>query len=199
MGSNRIFGARRVLGGFGALALAAGLTVATAAAQSNAPGERFEATAMDINRAIATPVEIVIDRWSSDAERDRLMKTLLDRGADKLLEDLQRAEKVGYIKVPGSLSWDLHFARKVELPDGGERVVIATDRPISFAEQVNQPRTIDYPFTLIDMRLNAEGEGSGMLSIATKIIPDKEGNLVTLENYGTQPVRLSEVKVIKRS
>jgi hypothetical protein len=38
-----------------------------------------------------------------------------------------------------------------------------------------------------------------MLSIATKIIPDKEGRIITLENYGTQRVRLTEVKSEKES
>jgi hypothetical protein len=44
------------------------------------------------------------------------------------------------------------------------------------------------------LSLNADGEGDGMLSYATRIIPDKEGNIITLENYGTQPIRLNQVK-----
>ena len=58
----------------------------------------------------------------------------------------------------------------------------------------NQPRSIDYPFTVIEMHVNADGEGDGMLSYAAKLIPDKEGNLITIENYGTQPIRLQQVK-----
>jgi hypothetical protein len=123
----------------------------------------------------------------------------MNKGADSLLEELQKAPKVGYIRTPGQLGWDLHFARREPGPDGGERVVIATDRPISFGEIANQARSIDYPFTVIEMRLNGHGEGTGMLSIATKIIPDKEGNIITLENYGIQPVRLTEVKSEKTS
>ena len=32
------------------------------------------------------------------------------------------------------------------------------------------------------------------MSIATKIIPDKENNIVTLENYDIQPVLLTNIK-----
>ena len=80
------------------------------------------------------------------------------------------------------------------LPDGGERVVLVTDRRIGFWEAANQPRSIDYPFTVIELRLNRDGEGEGKMSIATKIIADKENNIVTLENFETQPVRLTNVK-----
>ena len=49
------------------------------------------------------------------------------------------------------------------------RIVLALDRYISFWEQRNQPRTIDYPFTFIEMRVDAKGEGEGKMSIATKV------------------------------
>ena len=61
-------------------------------------------------------------------------------------------------------------------------------------EAANRPRTIDYPFTVIELRLNGDGEGEGKMSVATKIIADKENNIVTLENYGTQPVLLTNIK-----
>ena len=80
------------------------------------------------------------------------------------------------------------------LPEGGERMVLITDRRIGFWEAANQPRSIDYPFTVIELRLNRDGEGEGKLSIATKIIHDKKENRITLENYETSPVRLTNVR-----
>jgi hypothetical protein len=80
------------------------------------------------------------------------------------------------------------------LPDGGERVVLITDRRIGFWEAANQPRSIDYPFTVIELRLNRDGEGEGKMSIATKIMLDKKENMITLENYETSPVRLTNVR-----
>lgn len=178
-----------------------GLTVATfiiaahrVTAQTNGAPEHLTAAAIDPNRPSTSSVDIQIDRWTSDAQRDKLQSVLLDKGPDQLLDALQSAPKVGTIKRPGSLSWDLHYARRVPLPDGGERVVIATDRPVSFWEAANQARTVDYPFTVIELRLNKEGEGEGKMSVATKITADRENKLITLENWDLQPVMLKSVR-----
>lgn len=110
---------------------------------------------------------------------------------------MQDLPRVGYIRTPNSIGYDLHYARKSLLADGGERVVMATDRYISYWEAVNRPRTIDYPFTVIELRLNADGEGEGKMSVATKITVDKDTNTIVLENYGTQPVLLQSVRRVK--
>ena len=73
--------------------------------------------------------------------------------------------------------------------------MIATDRYIGFAEARNQPRTIDYPFTLFEIRVNKAGEGEGKMAVATKISFDKKKNAIELENYSSEPVRLNNVKV----
>jgi len=161
--------------------------------------ERYIASAVDMNRGAAGTIEIAVDRWSSDKDRDRLMQVLMDKGPEKLLDVLQDLPRMGYFRAPGNLGWDIHFARKVPLPDGGERVVLVTDRRIGFWEASRQPRSIDYPFTVIELRLNRDGEGEGKLSLATKIIPDKQNNIVTLENYDIQPVLLTTVHREKRS
>ena len=137
---------------------------------------------------------MVVNRWSTDAERDRLLAVLMEKGPEKLLETLQKLPRVGYIRTPNSIGYDLHFARKTPLPDGGERVVMATDRYISFWEAANRPRSIDYPFTVIELRINTNGEGEGKMSLATKITADKESNTIVLENYATQPVLLQSVR-----
>jgi hypothetical protein len=166
-------------------------------AQTNGSPERYTATAVNMNArggAATGTIDIVVNRWSTDAERDKLMKVLMDQGAEKLLDALQSMPRVGYFRSPNSVGWDLHFARRIPQPEGGERVVIATDRRIGFWEAANRPRSIDYPFTVIELRLNRDGEGEGKISVATKIIPDKENNIITLENYDIQPVQLTTVK-----
>jgi len=171
----------------------------SANAQTMGTPERYIANAVDMNRGAAGTIEIAVDRWSSDKDRDRLMNVLMEKGPEKLLDVLQDLPRVGYFRAPGNLGWDIHFARKVPLPDGGERVVLVTDRRIGFWEASRQPRSIDYPFTVIELRLNHDGEGEGKLSVATKIIPDKQNNIVTLENYDIQPVLLTTVRREKRS
>lgn len=167
---------------------------AGAFAQTMGSPERFTASAIDINTGRAGNIDITVDRWSSEAQRNALISTMIEKGPEKLLDALQDMPPVGHFGAPGNLSWDLRFARRAPLPDGGERVTLVTDRRIGFWEAANQPRSIDYPFSVIELRLNADGEGEGKLSIATKVIYDKKDNMITLENYQTSPVRLTNVR-----
>jgi hypothetical protein len=142
-------------------------------------------------------VDITINRWSTDAERERLVTTFFEKGPSKLLDAVQDARPVGRIRLPNTLGYDLRFARHFPMDDGGERYVIMTDRRIGFAEARNQPRSIDYPFTLIEIRVDRDGQGEGKMSVATKISHNKKDNTVELENYASEPVRLTNIKVEK--
>jgi len=168
-------------------------------AQTTGTPERFSANAVNMTRGAAGPIEIVVNRWSTDAQRDKLMSVMMEKGPDKLLDVLQDMPRMGFFRVPGNVGIDIHFARRIAMPDGGERVVLVTDRRIGFWEASNQPRSIDYPFTVIELRLNGDGEGEGKMSLATKIIVDKDNNIITLENYGISPVMLNNVHREKMS
>jgi hypothetical protein len=173
------------------------LTSFAASGQTRDAGERFVATAVNLGQPGPTgplTVEMVVNRWSTDAERDRLVAVLLEKGPDALLRVLQEMPSTGYIRTPDTLAYDLRFARKAPLADGGERIFLATDRYVGFWEASTRPRTIDYPFTYIEMRLGPDGRGEGKMSIFTKVIVDKEENAIVLENYGTQPVLLQNVR-----
>ncbi len=185
----------------GVLTMGAGLERASAKQTTGEP-ERFTALAVAMGtpgRTGANTVEIQVDRWSTDAERDKLLTVLREQGPDKLLEVLQKLPRVGFIRTPESIGYDLHFARKHEMPDNAERVVIATDRRIGFWEARNRPRSIDYPFTLIEMHIGPNGKGEGKLSLATKITTENDGKTIVLENYQSQPVMLNDIKREKKT
>ena len=154
---------------------------------------RFAAFAVNMNRGSAGTVELVINRWSSDADRDRLMSVMFDKGQERLLQELQKMPRMGYIRTPGSIGWDIHFAAHVPAKDGGERIVLVTDRHMGFREVANRNRTVDYPFTIIELNVPKSGDGDGKITVATRIIPDSGGRIVTLENYDIQPVLLTKV------
>jgi hypothetical protein len=170
------------------------LLTAAGSAQTMGTPERFTATAMNINNGRAGTIDITVNRWSTDKQRDQLMAVAAQKGPEKLLDALQDQPVVGHFGAPGNLSWDLHFARRMPLPEGGERIVLVTDRRIGFWEATNQPRSFDYPFTVIEVRMNRDGEGEGKMSVATKVIYDKKANMITLENFETSPVQLTQVR-----
>jgi len=82
------------------------------------------------------------------------------------------------------------------LPDGSRRIILATDRRIGFLEASAQPRSRDYQFLLIEIRLTKEGKGEGKLATAAKVDYDKDTNTIQIENYGQEPVRLTQVEVV---
>jgi hypothetical protein len=171
------------------------LSVANSHTSAQTLGEPEDFTAIAIvNNNLASgagTVLIHISRWSTDTERTRLIETLQKKGPEQLLDELQDMKSVGTIRTPDSLAYDLRYAHQRPGEDGGRQIVLATDRPIGFWEAVHRPRTIQYPFTVIQMQMGRDGKGKGTLSVATKIVAHE--NVVELENFATQPVMLTDI------
>ena len=73
--------------------------------------------------------------------RDRLREAFRAKGQDGLLDALQKLPAVGYLTTPGSLRYDVHFARQRTLPEGGRRIFLLTDRRINYWEAASGSRT----------------------------------------------------------
>ena len=161
------------------------------------PVERLSALAVDMSNMSGTrntgTVDIVIDRWTTDEERDQLRAALREGGADGLLKALKKVKEVGRISSEGSLGYPLRFARQAASPSGGRRILLGTDRLISFLELRDQPRTVDYPFMVIDIRMDASGKGEGKLMPLARVTEDRD-HIVEIENYASEPVRLTAVR-----
>ena len=178
----------------GALLLAWAHTAAQSQSQAMTAGaEDISATVIannELGSGMGT-VQIRINRWSTDADRTRLITVLRESGSQALLKELQKMPSVGTIRTPTSVGYDLHYARQTPVGDG-RRVVIATDRPIGFAEANDQGRTLDYPFTLIQMQLDSQGKGTGTMSYATKIVANDD--MIELEDLTSAPFRLTTIE-----
>jgi hypothetical protein len=152
-------------------------------------------------------IQITLDQWSTPDERAKLLQTV-PKGQDDLVRALGKVPVKGRINIPGwqgpdpqnyRLGWNLRYAWHEPLEDGGERIVIATDRQMSFREITNQPRTTDYPFLLIQIHLTKDGtKGEGKMAAFAQIRYDKKNNVMEIENYGTEPVRLNNITVEKK-
>jgi hypothetical protein len=163
----------------------------------------FAVNMSNVGTGQAGLVEIRLTNWSSAEERQRVIQTMTEKGQDALLKLLEDLPAKGRLRFPNHmgpdpnnlrLGWDVRYAWHTPEADGGHRIVVALDRYMSFREVRNQPRTVDYPFTLIEIHLAKNGEGVGKMAYATKITFDKARNTVELENYSSEPVRLQTVK-----
>ena len=161
---------------------------------------RFTAFAVNMDSGPkAGMIDITLERLTTAEERDNLIAAFVEGGQDKLLSALQKVKpRVGFIRSPNSLGYDLQYAWRIVNSDGTSRIIIGTDRPVSFFEASRNTRTMDYPFTIIEMRLDAKGEGEGRMASGTKISKSKDGKTIELENYGISPVALNEIKLQKK-
>jgi hypothetical protein len=164
-------------------------------AQTNLPAEEFNAFAVNMGiRTSGSTASLIftVDRWTSDSERDAIFTALREKGPQALLNKLQDARRVGSIRTPQSVGYDLRLALQEPGKDGMRRILLATDRPISFAEATNRPPTVDYPFTVIEMLMPPEGKGQGTMTVAARIVA--AGKTLIVENWDTQPVRLNNIE-----
>lgn len=178
------------------------VVLALAGAAYSAPENRetFTGFAVDLGtsgrRSATSHVKVTIDRWSTEDERRRLVSVFTESGDEAFLKALQKMKPLGRISTPDSIGYDLRYAHQIPLAGGGRRILIATDRPMSYWERAYQPRSADYPYTVIEMRLDASGKGQGKLTVATRV--NAFGDVIELENYDLTPVQLTNIQASRK-
>jgi hypothetical protein len=109
-----------------------------------------------------------------------------------------RAPTLGYIWTNDVTGYSIKYAYHTSLPNGGERIVLATDRRLGAYSPAWKPATAapltDYEFTLIEIRMDAKGPGEGKTSLTTKVIVDNEARTIALDPDAATPVILKNVK-----
>jgi len=147
-----------------------------------------------------TPLTIVVNRWSSMDEADALEETLATQGMQALADALRSAQEVGFIRAPsiGATGWRLRYAQMYRGPEEGTRIIhIATDRPIDFEEaftrQAGGNWAWDYNVTFIEMTVDDEGNGEGVLGVGVEFRYDEENDTLTMASVSSQPIRLNGI------
>lgn len=168
-----------------------------AAAQPSTAAASFTATTIGLNPGAGHKLTIDILHWSPDAEIAKLVAAFTEKGEKEWSTALQAAPLAGYIWIEGeSLGYSIRYAQRVTMPDGSERVLVATDRPVGSvgrqAWKATGPAAADYPFSIVELRINRAGLGEGKASLAGKVVTD--GKVIALENYATSPTLLRGVK-----
>ena len=172
------------------------LPQAVSAEEQEVEREDFEAFAVvmgNIGTGLSSTVSITITRWTTDEERAHMFQTLIDEGSDDALEELEDLEETGFIRLPNTLGYRLRWARQ-EVVEGRRRIILATDRLIPFWEQIYGGRSRDYDFSIIQLDVDEEGNGEGVIAVAVRIKMDAESGSLYLENYSSEPIRLTRVR-----
>jgi hypothetical protein len=216
------------------IALAASLLCAQTPPPAAGPVVSFTATTANLTGA-ADSIRIDILRWSTDAEREKLMAAWNKtgeplggngrgggRGAGRggrggrggtepseaappatpegsLAAALQEAATVGYLWSSTEVAgYALRYAGKLTGSNGVERVILITNRRLGALNDLWKPagpgQSTTYDFSVIELRVNAKGEGEGKASLTGKVAPDTAAKMVALETYDALPVVLRSVK-----
>lgn len=168
-------------------AVALGLAAAAAAPAADAAGEKpaQRITAQLVNpgsirpRLDTRPVTVWIERYTTESEAERFDALLRQKGA-RAFENALAEDAVGRLQVGDRLSYPIGFAWRTE-DDSGEHLVLIAQRPIDFREIFSGSRSRNYPFTVVQLDLDAEGEGTGEIVLAGKISATKNGQVEILD------------------
>lgn len=158
--------------------------------------EVYNATAANTSVDVLAPslfeLQISLERYTTVAERETMQAAFEKGKQDGLLSTLQRAPRVGIFRVPGNLSWDIKYAFRNRGRDNRTRIYLITDRNVSFAEAATRPRSLDYPFTVIEMRVDDNGMGEGNVMVAAAVgFNDRD---LVIEEFLDRPIRLTKVR-----
>jgi len=128
-------------------------------------------------------VNITIDAYSNEDDRQTLINAFQKSGQDGLVDALQDMKPKGRIRfASGGVGNDLKYI--IELPsESGRRLRLVTDRNIAFGELYNGTRSRDYSVGAIELTLTPDGKGSGTVLPACKLRVNKKTNQLEVETY----------------
>lgn len=135
-------------------------------------------------------LNINIDSYTSDQQVQQYLVQLQEEGQDALRKTLENV-KVGRIAPVAATGTDLSIARVFET-EQGKVIRLVTPRPVSFFEAYRHGRSMNYPFTIMELRLDKEGKGEGSIMAGAKL-NFKDGKL-DIESYGNQYAKLANVR-----
>jgi hypothetical protein len=178
------------------------LTVFMAAA-STAPAqtgtETFKAAAAvktAAGAAASAPVTITVDRKMSQKEADTLVEAFKTGGVAGLRKALKGVAPTGSVRLGSGSPTPTRLT--IERPtDKGRLLTIVADQPILFlgAGLAGAKNKEGYDFAIVDIELDAQGNGSGTLAPAAKVTV-KDGVFV-VEDYASELVRLTGISKVK--
>jgi hypothetical protein len=137
--------------------------------------------------------DVRVTSYTTDDEVQKFAELLKAKGQDALVSALQDENK-GRVSPVGSTGNQIAVARK-RTADGITTITIVTTRLMSFQELYHNGRSTDYPFTFVQFKLNAKGEGTGQIMVAAKIKFDKKQGQYVIESFGNQYIKAANVRL----
>jgi len=174
--------------------IALGLLGVTLGAQAGE--ETFTATATVKTGGGATvtaPVTIVVSRWMTAEEAGQLAAAFTSGGPAALRKALAGKPPVGSISIGGGEPTPVRLSLE-RATDKGRLLTLVADQPIVHlgAGLPGAKPKEGYDFAVLDIEVDAAGNGAGTLSPAARIRVNNGAFVV--EDYGAELIRLAGVR-----
>ncbi len=158
--------------------------------------ETFRAQARVSNEAGlagAAYVDIHIDKYSTDADRQAMLAAFKDGGYPALVTALRKAPAVGSIKV-GNDTFVVRWARAERSGENKRTISVVTEKPMLFVGggNVNAKPREGYELAVVQFDMDDSGNGSGTMAAAAKIKPGGP-NGFEIDDYAEQPIKLTSI------
>jgi len=182
---------RRLCGGMAVLVVGA-LCATAVSAQTGL--ETFTATASvkKGGASASVPARVTVTRYTSDAERETVLKAIKDGGTPGLRKALATLTDAGFIQL-GERRTAVKFAAQRPTASG-RLLTVVTAEPILFLGAgipAAKPQTgFDVAVAIIELKEG--GGGLGDLSPAAKVSVD-EGGALMIEDYGATVIWLNAI------
>ncbi len=126
-------------------------------------------------------INIHINRYNTEQDIKTYADILSTNGPAGLRRALEK-EDVGQFSPVGRVGTPLAIARKL---NKGDKTIIrvVTLRNISFQELRNAGRSVDYPYTMLELVLDKNGKGTGTAVGAAKVQFNKKKNIYEIESF----------------
>jgi hypothetical protein len=184
------------------IALGVGFVLSQSAVSAQAEEEELPVTfsAIAANVGVRGPrgqtrLDITIAAWSTPENQASLIDGLKEGGRRSLSDALRGQERVGRIRQVQQLGHDIQYSRTIPMADGARQIILATDRPMGFAEVSRNTRSRDYNVTLIVLNVDAEGQGEGQMMLGAQFDWNEETEQLVITQLSSEPIRLNSVRI----
>jgi hypothetical protein len=181
-----------VLAAAAGTAIAAGTAPAAASAAASAHPDQFTGSLVNTvaGARFSQPFILSVDHYAGDAEVQRLTGVLAEKGPYSLRDELWK-HSAGYLRIGGRLGYPVAAVLSQDTATG-RKLTVVLNRPLSAFEVQYYARSSMYPFSVLELELDQNGEGHGTLIGAARM--RMRGNTLEIQSLGVQPLRLLAVR-----
>lgn len=141
--------------------------------------------------ATPTRLSVAIHRWATPADRDQLVSELNEKSVAALPDAASRFPDAGYLYWPGGLEYIVRYAQRTPRPDGGETVILVTDRPFNLWWDAQAATTTPY---VVQLQIAKDGTGEGQLFPATGMMVNKDKRILEVSPSAVRTPLLTDVR-----